>query len=220
MRDPNPSLAWLFRYDPSMVDPALLEATPVRGMSVADHFLERELVTRAPDLYSFPFLSRGFVQFLIEIGDQVGRWEPAEGDDYGAPELRLRKISPGLEDVFSALLERHVNPILRRLYLGGYEIGWMQPPFMIRYDMHRQQDMALHYDGQSELTIAVSLNDEFEGGHLEFPRQGVCSDVVPVGHALMFPGGLSHLHRALPIRSGERRALTIWTRSEKPGGTD
>ncbi|PRP95164.1 2OG-Fe(II) oxygenase [Enhygromyxa salina] len=217
--DQHRTLDWLFRYDPAMVDPVLRDATQVRYMTVGDHFVERALHTWAPDLYSFPFLSRAFVDYLVWLGDAVGRWEPAPGDDYGAPELRLRSISPGLEDVLAALLERHVNPVLRRLYLGAYEVGWMQPPFLIRYDMHRQQDMDLHYDGQSELTIAVALNDSFEGGHLEFPRQGFRSDVVPIGHALVFPGSVSHLHRALAIRQGERRALTIWTRREQPTET-
>jgi hypothetical protein len=211
------SLRWLFRYDPDMVDSTLRTVTPVPDMTVADSFLTDQLKTWAPDLYSFPFLSRAFVNFLVEVSDQVGRWEPEEGDEYGAPELRLRKISPGLEDVFADIIKRHVNPLLRHLYLGCYEIGWLQPPFLIRYDMHRQQDMGLHHDAESELTICVALNDDFEGGHLDFPRQGVSSCDVPVGHALMFPGGLTHLHRALPITSGERRTLTIWTRQDAPG---
>ena len=215
-RDHDRALSWLFRYDPAMVDPVLREATKVRYMSVDDRFLHDVVRTWAPDLYSFPLLSPAFVEFLVWLGDRVGRWEPAPGDDYGAPELRLRRISPGLEDVLGDLLVRHVNPVLRRLYLGSYEVGWIQPPFLIRYDMHTQQDMDLHYDGQSELTVAVALNDGFEGGHLEFPRQDFRSDVVPVGHALVFPGGVSHLHRALPIQSGERRALTIWTRRDNP----
>lgn len=210
------SLRWLFRYDRAMVDPRLAKATPVSYMTVEADFLEQHLKTWAPDLYSFPLLSEEFVEFLMAVSDQVGRWEPEEGDEYGAPELRLRRISPGLEDVFSEIVRRHINPILRRLYLGVYEVGWLNPPFLIRYDMHRQQDMDLHYDGQSELTFTVALNENFEGGHLEFPRQSFRSDAVPVGHALVFPGGLSHLHRAMPIRSGERRSLTIWTRREQP----
>lgn len=200
-----------------MVDPALREATPVPEMTVAERFSEAELKTWAPDLYSFPFLSPAFAEFLVGLGDQIGRWQPEEGDEYGAPELRLRKISPGLEDVFAEIIKRHVNPLLRRLYLGCYEVGWLQPPFLIRYDMHTQQDMGLHHDAESELTLSVALNAEFEGGSLEFPRQGFSSAAVPVGHALMFPGGPTHVHRALPITAGERRSLTIWTRQDEPG---
>lgn len=210
------SLRWLFHYEQAMIDPLLVEATPVPKMTVAQDFIDAQVTTWAPDLYSFPFLSARFVDYLVQLGNYVGRWQPEKSDEFGAPELRLRRISPGLQKIFAEIVRRHVNPLLRNLYLGSYEIGWLEPPFLIRYDMHRQQGMGLHYDGQSELTLAVALNADFEGGHLEFPRQDFHSGQVPVGHALMFPGGLTHLHRALPIRSGERRSLTMWTRSEKP----
>jgi len=214
------TLKWLFRYERAMVDSRLVAVTPVSYMTADRAQIDELLTTWAPDLYSFPFLSEEFVRFLVWVSDQVGRWAPEEGDEYGAPELRLRKISPGLEDVFGEIVKRHVNPLVRRLYLGSYEIGWLQPPFLLRYDMHRQQEMGLHYDGQSELTITVGLNDDFEGGGLEFPRQAFHSCQVPVGHALMFPGNLTHLHRALPIESGERRSLTLWTRREAAGEAD
>lgn len=200
-----------------MIDPQLREFTPVPEMTVSEGFLSGPLRTWAPDLYSFPFLSRSFVELLMRVGDEFGRWEPEEGDPYGAPELRLRKISPGLEDVLAEIIKRHVNPLLRRLYLGCYEIGWIQPPFLIRYDMHRQQDMGLHFDAESELTLSVLLDDGFEGGGVELPRQGFRSTEIPVGHALMFPGGITHLHRALPITAGERCTLTIWTQQDAPG---
>ena len=198
-----------------MVDSRLFHSTIRPRFEVDEDFWE--CVTEvAPEIFNFPFLSERFVEFLCHVSDLHGDWRAECGDDFGAPELRLRKITPNLEKLLSQILYLHVNPILRVLYQGCYEIGWISPPFIINYNMATQREMGLHYDGLSEVTLSVPLLGEASGGCLEFPRQDYCTEEVPLGSVLVFPGGPTHVHRARPIVRGQRKSLTIWTRSEEP----
>lgn len=212
--DPGVPSRWLYRYHPAMVAPELRAATPVRRMTIGEPFTAQHLRTWGADLWTFPLLSPRFCTFLNDCSDARDSWEPAPGDAFSAPEMRLSRLSPDLPGVIADILTRHVNPLLRRLFHGMYTAGHVEDPFLIRYSMRSQKGMGLHFDGQSDISMAVALNSGFEGGHLRFPRQGVTVEDVPVGHAVLFPGGPTHLHQALEITAGERRSLTIWTRAE------
>ncbi|HEY8379005.1 MAG TPA: 2OG-Fe(II) oxygenase [Nannocystis sp.] len=210
---------WLFHYHRHMVAVPLRRAAPLRPVDPDDDFTIGEAFVRdfvhtwAPDILSFPLLSPRFCQFLIDASDALGTWEPAEGDPYGAPEMRLDRITPRLSTVVKTIVTLHVNPLFRRVFMGAYTARAIETPFLIRYDMAAQQDMGLHMDGQSEVSLAIWLNHDYEGGGLRFPRQNCVVRQLPVGHALMFLGGPTHMHEARPITAGVRRTLTIWTRS-------
>jgi hypothetical protein len=227
--EPGVPSRWLFHYHRHMVATPLRWATPRRPLTpdddftISEAFVREHVHTWGTDVLSFPLLSPRFCQFLIDASDAVGTWKPAEGDAYGAPELRLRCITPRLSSVVETIILLHVNPLFRRVFCGAYQARVIEPPFLIRYDMATQQDMGLHMDGQSEVSLAVALNGlhargtgltcDYEGGGLHFPRQGCIVRQLPIGHALLFLGGPTHLHEALPITAGVRRSLTIWTRS-------
>lgn len=217
---------WLFHYHRYMVAKPLRRAAPKRRLTPDDDFTIHEVFIRehvhtwGTDLISFPLLSPRFCRFLIDASDALGNWKAARGDAYGAPEMRLHRITPRLAAVFEAIIRYHVDPVLRRVFMGAYSAQVIEPPFLIRYDMATQQDMGLHMDGQSEVSLAIALNQGYEGGGLHFPRQGCVVRQLPVGHVLMFPGGATHPHEALPITAGERRSLTVWTRGTKDDPSD
>jgi len=216
--EPGVPSRWLFHYHRHMVATPLRWAAPRRRVTPDDDFTIHEAFVDehvhrwGTDVLSFPLLSPRFCQFLIDASEALGSWKPAEGDAYGAPELRLHCITPRLATVLETIILLHVNPLFRRLFCGTYQARVIEPPFLIRYDMATQQDMGLHMDGQSEVSLAVALNHDYQGGGLHFPRQGCVVRQLPVGHALMFLGGPTHLHEALPITAGIRRSLTVWTR--------
>jgi hypothetical protein len=95
------------------------------------------------------------------------------------------------------------------VFAGAYSAEVIEAPLLIRYDMTTQQSMGLHMDGQSEVSLAIALDQGYEGGGLRFPRQGCVVRQLPVGHGLMFLGGPTHLHEALPITTGVRRSMTL-----------
>lgn len=199
-----------------MINERLYKSTSMGDEYSIKSFISDCVIEQKNDIFTFPFLSEVFIQFLCSMADKHGYWYREKGDAYSAPEMRIRRISRGLEDVISIIIEKHINPILSVLYLDSYEIGWIEAPFIIRYEESSQKDMGLHFDGQSELTLSVPLSDNFKGGGLYFPRQDYSSSNVPVGHVIIFPGGPSHIHKANAIESGERYSLTIWSSSEEP----
>lgn len=59
------------------------------------------------------------------------------------------------------------------------------------------------------LSVIAYCNDNFEGGKLRFPRQGI--EITPKpGLVVVFPSGFTHPHAALPVSSGIRYCVVTW----------
>lgn len=64
-----------------------------------------------------------------------------------------------------------------------------------------------------DVTILCYLNDEFEGGELEFPDFSV--KIKPkAGMIIAFPSYIEFSHRVHPVKSGERYTLVTWIETE------
>ena len=87
--------------------------------------------------------------------------------------------------------------------------GWF-PPFIVRYESTKKDILKLHND-ISFITTVVKLNNEYEGGLLEFPRQEWNNSEVPVGYAQIWPSAITHPHTVTPVTKGTRYAFTSWT---------
>jgi predicted 2-oxoglutarate/Fe(II)-dependent dioxygenase YbiX len=72
-----------------------------------------------------------------------------------------------------------------------------------------------HSDGGTSSARAISallyLNDEFEGGELEFPHFGVKIKPKP-GMLILFPSNFAYSHIAHPITKGKKYCLVTWIR--------
>jgi len=86
----------------------------------------------------------------------------------------------------------------------------LRDAFIIKYEMDKQRSLRLHNDA-SLVTGSVKLNDNYEGGLLEFPRQGITNKDVPVGKCILFPGQVTHGHTSTELLSGVKYSLTIWS---------
>lgn len=202
------ALEQIYKYSDNFLDP---DTARVRNKNINSFEV-------APSIFVFPCLSRDFCEILIDAAEAYDQWEGEQGDEFSAPEARLRRVMPRLEDHIATIVTSYLNGIVKRVFLGGYRIGWISSPFIIRYSLTTQKSMDLHYDGMSEVTISIPLSSDFEGGGLNFPRQRYTTTKVKPGNAIIFPGGPSHLHQALPVEKGVRYSLTIWTRNEPPEG--
>ena len=58
---------------------------------------------------------------------------------------------------------------------------------------------------------SMKLNNNYEGGVLRFPRQGVDNSQAPVGSIIIWPGQVSHGHECTTLTSGTKYGLTLWT---------
>jgi predicted 2-oxoglutarate/Fe(II)-dependent dioxygenase YbiX len=77
-----------------------------------------------------------------------------------------------------------------------------------------------HFDGGTESHRAVSaivyLNDEFEGGEVEFVNFDIKIKPEP-GMLLLFPSNYAYKHIAHPVTSGTKYAIVTWMHDQPMG---
>ena len=158
------------------------------------------------DIILIDFMSRDMCENMISLAEKE-KFHVLEGDKVPAQELRLKRI--GLwED-----LERHWISTVRDIVYKHWNpchLYGLRDAFIIKYEMDKQRELRLHNDA-SLVTGSVKLNDDYEGGILEFPRQGVSNRDVPVGKCILFPGQVTHGHTSTELQSGTKYSLTIWS---------
>lgn len=88
-----------------------------------------------------------------------------------------------------------------------------EPYSMLKYS--NGEEYVAHYDGNVKsgrtLSVLAYLNDDYEGGELEFPNHGV--KIKPQkGMLIVFPSNFSYAHIAHPVTLGTKYALVTWLR--------
>lgn len=94
---------------------------------------------------------------------------------------------------------------------GIDESFWHEGYNLLKYS--GGQEYKGHYDGGTEVgrvTSAVCyLNDNYEGGELEFPHFNV--KIKPqAGMLILFPSNYAYRHIAHPVTSGTKYAMVTW----------
>lgn len=126
----------------------------------------------------------------------------------------------GVADVFCPLVAR----ALRDAVLPHYGIGaidWFEWPDVLQYDTGGLYDVhndAEVYDPETsrwrraqdrDLSLLIYLNDDFEGGAIEFPdRQRTIQPAT--GLLVAFPSDHRYAHAARPVTSGTRYVIVSW----------
>ena len=72
-----------------------------------------------------------------------------------------------------------------------------------------EEHLRMHHD-VAQVSASIKLNDDYEGGELHFPRQGVTNRTLGIGEVVSWPSLVTHPHETLPLRTGTKYALTIW----------
>jgi len=93
---------------------------------------------------------------------------------------------------------------------------WHESYQFLRYDIG--EEYKTHYDSTTSMGRIISaicyLNDDFEGGELEFPNFGV--KIKPEkGMLLLFPSNFAYAHVANPVTKGYKYALVTWIRDRE-----
>jgi len=88
---------------------------------------------------------------------------------------------------------------------------WHEPYSMLKYSS--SQEYKAHYDGSTDTGRAISaiayLNDNYEGGELEFPNFKIKIKPKP-GMLILFPSNYAYRHIAHPIKEGTKYAIVTW----------
>ena len=100
-------------------------------------------------------------------------------------------------------------------YIENFEIGeeikHVEPYGLLRYSSGQQY--VRHYDGGTgssrSISVLIYLNDEYEGGEIEFPHFNL--KIKPkAGTLILFPSNYAYSHIAHPIISGTKYAIVTW----------
>ena len=166
----------------------------------------------APDILVTPFWRPDFCRELVEAAEVLDEFRPYAPDvsNNAAPgqELRIDRITPRLAEGFEAHLREHLAPVLRT-HWWPLNLGPTRMPFVLRYSPDTQASLDPHHDA-AMVSLAMPLNDAYEGGRLTFPRQHWDSREVGVGHLIAFPSRVTHVHWVTPVTVGTRYAMTCW----------
>jgi hypothetical protein len=94
---------------------------------------------------------------------------------------------------------------------GVHNNLWHEEYNMLKYSFG--QEYHSHYDGNTgsgrSLSAILYLNDDYEGGHIEFVNFNIT--IKPTaGMLLLFPSNYAYRHKAYPVTSGTKYAIVTW----------
>ena len=123
-------------------------------------------------------------------------------------------VAQNIHNQFNMLLLATTIPYANRY--GIHETLWHEGYQVLRYS--DGQEYKAHYDGGSaevsrQLSCICYLNDDYEGGELEFPNFKIKIKPEP-GMLILFPSSYPYLHVAHPIKKGTKYSLVTWLRDK------
>lgn len=162
----------------------------------------------APDIIAMPFWTADFCATLVRAAEAAGGFSAQPDDPVPGHEISLAAISPRLFEAVENDIGARMWPAIRRWWpLVDYH--GLRDAFVIKYSMGQQEELRMHHD-VAQVSASIKLNEGYDGGLLEFPRQSFTNAEVPVGSLIAWPSLVTHPHASTPLKSGEKYSLTIW----------
>jgi len=162
------------------------------------------------DMLLVDFLNEDKCYEMIQLAEDQ-EFHSHYADNVPSQDLRIKEIGLWNE------LEKHWNSVIYEIAYKHWEpchIYGLRDAFLIKYTMNGQKSLRLHNDA-SLVTGSIKLNNDYTGGVLEFPRQGITNKDIPIGKCILFPGQVTHAHTSTELLSGTKYSLTIWSQRYK-----
>jgi hypothetical protein len=176
----------------------------------------------APGIVVFDNIFPDSMDFIKEIARQDIQWRPAEVgiDDKTSgvktsardTDIIVLQDTPDILGDLTRSFRSHMMPCLieyRNLYGAGIEE--YQDPQLLRYGLG--QKFIDHIDDSPRLTRRISLtyylNDDYEGGDVEFRRFGLRFKAQK-NQLLLFPSNFVYNHQVHPVTDGLRYVIVQW----------
>jgi hypothetical protein len=173
------------------------------------------------------FMTQKEIEFLEESAKSLTIWDVTEthvnqngtvvyDSDYWkdrvATQSTLDKNNPSISPVINGLFQR-LKPIVEDFYkvkaipTRAAIVKWLPGQFQKPHadkELHEGPDAGLPNDFPNyDLSSLFYLNDDYEGGELYFPNQGV-KFKPKKGAAYFFPGDMQYIHGVTEVKSGVR----------------
>ena len=128
--------------------------------------------------------------------------------------IENNKTMQNIHNQYHMLLLAATNSYASRF--GIQEPLFHEPYSALKYSNGTQYHA--HYDGPTGMGRAISaicyLNDNYEGGELEFPNFKI--RIKPqAGMLMLWPSNYAYMHTALPVTHGVKYALVTWIRDRE-----
>lgn len=118
-----------------------------------------------------------------------------------------------INDVSSEVSKRYVKDVRPFYYAYGDRLNNSDAHIL---DYSKDDFFRIHHDHYAEslnfsrlLTVCVYLNEDYEGGYLEFPSIGKTFG-FKTGDVIVFPSNWMYYHGVTPITSGNRYTIVFW----------
>ena len=176
------------------------------GVSSITYIPTKSYEVVSQDIILIDFMSKDMCEKMISLAEER-QFHIMEGDKVPSQDLRLRELG-----LWKSLEEHWMKTVYDIVwnYWNPCHLYGLRDAFIIKYEMDKQRSLRLHNDA-SLVTGSVKLNDDYEGGLLEFPRYNFTNADVPVGKCLLFPGQVTHGHQSTELQKGTKYSLTIWS---------
>ena len=166
----------------------------------------------ARDIIKFKFLTPEGCSIVLTALKAVGGWKPWKHDPvYYTQDIVVKDELPDLYNMLNAKIQNDIYPKVAEFY-GVDTYFEIHKMFAIKYSLDTQKSLGLHHD-ESYISASVKLNEDYDGGILEFPRQEYDNTNIDIGDIILWPGDLTHPHRCTELKSNEKHALTIWSKA-------
>lgn len=155
------------------------------------------------NVYMFPLFTEAFCRSIVTEAESFSGWTTTRHKNYPTNDMLLRSF--GMNLAYSYVIRKYVYPLILNRY-KYYSDQLMNQPmenFIARYKPDQQKHLACHHDG-SLLSMVVTLNSDYEGGGTYFPKYKTLVRPSQPGHAILFPGLITHLHGGRPVTKGTR----------------
>ena len=181
--------------------------------------IAKPIVVDAPVITVPNVLEPDFCRTLIDLytingGTESGFMREIDGRTVGVIDRASKRRSDYIiesEDLRLAMRQRLVRrllPMIKRSF--QFEVTRIERYIVACYDSATGGYFNAHRDNTTPGTahrrfaVTINLNDDFDGGDLNFPEFGARTFRAPAGGAVVFSCGL--LHQALPVTAGRRFA--------------
>lgn len=168
--------------------------------------------TFANDILITPFWKREFCEYLIEQTRQSrNKFETINDVDETIHYLNFTSFDRSLSEQINDHFIKDVRALLgKEWHLPPHQLPRIYTPFVLWYESGKFVRYLKHTD-RFLISTNIKLNNNYKGCNIHFPKQKFSTEHVPVGHAVFWPGNLTHPHYVDDLLEGEKFSTCIFT---------
>jgi hypothetical protein len=156
------------------------------------------------------FLNKREIQLLMSgIPNAKFSTFVAQKDDKGEALVSLNRYY--MKDIFKTI-DKVKKEVIKAYEVENIKAVEERGISIVRWD--KGSYLTLHADDlgyvpHNNIAVLIYLNDDYEGGEINFPTHDLC--IKPeVGSLLIFPGSLNYPHEVKEVLSGTRYTVALW----------